>query len=167
MPYCSNCGKEMQLGIKFCPECGAQAGAVGQIPQQVSTPPAKPQGTPRKVVVTGLSFLYLILGPIFIFIGVLLLLVAVKPAVAGLAATLGVAAAATGVLAVFSGYGLAKARAWVLWIGTISDIGLVVLGGILAIPLNSWTAGVGVLAVLLGVGSALYLFLGGTKAYLK
>ena len=29
--YCSNCGKELPDGIKFCPECGQQ---IGTIPQQ-------------------------------------------------------------------------------------------------------------------------------------
>lgn len=121
----------------------------------------------RPALAIVISVLDFVSGPILMVLGSLYLVLAVPPSVAALSTALGIAGLVTGVLAILSGYALLKARGWGLWTGAVSDLGLVLIGSVLALPHNSWVAGAGMVALASGVVSAYYLFFGGAKGYLK
>ena len=43
MPFCPNCGAEIESGVSFCPYCGGQTTAPGNTQSQMPEPPAAPE----------------------------------------------------------------------------------------------------------------------------
>jgi zinc-ribbon domain len=161
LPYCSECGKEVPAGVKFCPNCGTALLAAGSHPQKVEAKPA----TLRPGAVTLGVLLDFVVGGIFLVLGVIYLFLPEPAGLLAFAVTLGAVMLAVGGASVFSGYGLWKRRRWVWKVGTGGGIGYVVVGAIVASPMDSWVSVVGVLAALLGAFTLYYLWLGGARAY--
>jgi zinc-ribbon domain len=152
LPYCSNCGAEVQRGVKFCPECGAPQVMAAVQPVAPAAPPQKKGGL-RPAMVTLLSLASLFVG--LLMLGIVVLYVLVPPpssSYSAVAILLGL-----GILSLGSGYGLLKAEEWAKTMGKVTGVGFVVFGLLLAFGGSTYP---GVLSVAFGVG-ILYLVLFG------
>ena len=71
-----------------------------------------------------------------------------------------------GFASILSGYGLLRARAWVRLMGRLTAIGYLVAGFLLAISFTVLLTALGILTLILGVGTLVYLRLPRAKSYL-
>ncbi|MGD0318855.1 MAG: zinc-ribbon domain-containing protein [Nitrososphaerales archaeon] len=129
MAYCSNCGKEVPAGAKFCPNCAAPM-AFQQPRQADQTPPPSPgSGMTRPRGTRILILVDFIVGIVVIIIGIQGLVSGVGPhtsatewyAVSAIFAIIGL-------LSVAVGYGLWKARPWAWLLGLWAGVVYVILG---------------------------------------
>ncbi len=162
MLYCSECGKDVRAGAKFCWNCGStltQPPAVG--PAEYAHSPqaeAKPAGA------TAFAILSSIVGVGVMVFGFLLLLIPTKSST--LALELGLILLVLGALSVVVGYGLRKGKRWTRLLGTWSGVVFVVLGLLFAAS-GSYLIVVGVASILFGVAMAYYLRKRNVKEYLE
>ena len=161
MPYCPNCGNEVQSGVKFCPKCGT-----AQIPSAV--PPSGDARSPsnqasRPPMVNFLSFTYLAVGLILAFLGMLALF--------GL--TLSAAAVGFGLLlllvafvSLISGYALLNSKKWIRLSGLLTGVGYIIAGLLFAGSANLVLTVLAIVVVFLGAFTLVYLRLRRTQKYL-
>ena len=159
MPYCSNCGKEVATGAKFCPECGAP---LGQAPGPVAVQaPVRPH-VPKPPVTTPLTWFALVVGVVFLFFGAVLIL---YTPTAPLVFTF-VLLFAVGVLSLASAYGLYRRRRWLFNVGRVNAIVALVIGVLFAVTGTGLPLLLGVLGILLGAALLYCLGRPDVKKYL-
>ncbi len=75
MPFCGNCGNEMEVGSNFCMNCGASASQAQQPtqPQPTQPQPTQPQTTKRSVWLWLIPILLIVLFTIFSLVGFFIL----------------------------------------------------------------------------------------------
>ncbi len=161
MPYCHECGKEIQRGLKFCPECGAQQSTTGGSsvqPKSVAT--SKPEGSAilrtTSISLIGFGLVLLILG------GAFLITPTGTAAVFGLTLLIFLGG---GFIVAISGYGLLKRTTWSRLAGNLAGIALLLVGLLLALTSSLFLEALGGLGILLGVASLVVLRLKKHRSY--
>ena len=123
MTYCSNCGKVVPSGAKFCPNCAAPvAQPIGGAEQSASWQPRSAVSRPQ-----GARFLMLldfVVGTAFSVFGALV----TASAHTAFALTFGSIIVVLGLLTIEVGYGLRKARPWAWLLGLWAAVVYIVLG---------------------------------------
>ena len=162
MPYCSECGKEIRRGAKFCPECGAQQNADSPLASP-SMPRIGPR-TPLWAPIRAVSIVEILYGALLlVFAGFTLFAVVSMTALAlALANFLG-----GGLVTVFSGYGILRSAPWSPLVGTLAGIVLLVVGVLFALTPDVFFAVFGVLGIVLGVSSLVLLHSPASKRRLR
>jgi zinc-ribbon domain len=139
LPFCWNCGNEVQEGAKFCPNCAApQSGPHKSRSDKTAESQAAGK---RGGVWTGLSLADLGAGALLVLLGTLSLTVS----------GLGILFLAVGLVSMATGYAFWKAKRWGSMTGLLSGIGYLVVGFLLVLTLSPAYSTVGVLGILLGL----------------
>ncbi len=157
MPYCSECGREVNPGAKFCWNCGASLSHLAFVSPGVLGKPSQSKGRPLGVTI--LAVLSAVVGVGIIALGVLIYIIAQTT----LAFVFGGVLLVLGVLALIVSYGLQRGRPWVRLLGTWSGVVYVVLG-ILFVTAGDITAGLA--SILFGAATLYYLNKKNTKGHL-
>ncbi len=148
MPFCSECGREVNAGAKFCWNCGASLSQSASVSPGVPVPSSLSKKRP--VSATAFEILSAIVGVGIIAFGILIY--AIVPTTSTL--VFGGVVLVLGVLALIVSYGLQRGRPWVRLLGTWSGVVYVVLGILFAafgdIP-------VGLASILFGAATIYYL----------
>jgi hypothetical protein len=160
MPFCPNCGAEVEAGEKFCYNCGAsllrgqgktpQPSVQSPTPQQLSTPQV---GAKRPKGIVLLIVLDVLVGAAWILAG---LLSSFVPSLASGGAML----IALGVLSVVSGYGVFAATSWGWVLGLVTGVGYLVVGFLMA-------SLVGVINIAFGAWVVVYIITPSAREYLR
>jgi zinc-ribbon domain len=163
LPYCHDCGKEVEPGIKFCPNCGAPQGT--GTPGGAPTPPPAAKGPPRPALASLLIIGYLVLGIILVFFGAYTLFVSslftMELLVIAILLFLG-----NGVLSLLTVYGFLKGGRWAPTYIAVTGVCCIAGGLLLAISSSVGLVVLGSIAVLLGAVTLAYLKFGNARKYL-
>ncbi len=164
MPFCSNCGKEIAQGLKFCPECGApQVAPTTQAPPiQAPQPQQVPTGLVRAKRPKEVSFL-IIFDTIA---GISLLVIGILAYFAGnrsVSNSGGLILAIVGIMSIIIAYGSSRVESWVRFPGIAVGVVMLVFG-LLLIPGGGYVFGIPMLLV--GGWTVYVLTLPKVRAYL-
>ena len=145
MPYCSNCGEKVEVGKKFCPNCGSSLK-----PEDEGRAPVIEKGESGPRVLLALAAGCVLVGLVVLFLGVLFL----EVSGAG-AALFGLILLLLGVASAGTGYAIYRRASWSRAIGNIAGTGYVAFGAFLLIVPSLWIFALASLAM--GVGLIVFL----------
>lgn len=151
MPFCPECGTEVQARTKFCPNCGTQLGANAGAPVGRVAERARRSGPTGPRFARPIGALAVVFGLLLIVFGVL------SGKTSALAYLTVFVFVVVGLLSIAAGYALVAAKAWAAQLRVGTGVCCLLVGLILVVSANVIDFLLGIAGIVIAFGMLYYL----------